>query len=294
MAFVDLHCHSTASDGTVPPEGLAKLAKDASLTAIALTDHDTTAGLPAAEQACREHDIAFVPGIEVSADPALPKWGDDAGGPPHGTLHILGLFIRHDDRQLAKVHDRMRDARDERNPAIVEKLNKLGINVSYSQVQDLAAAQGTKIIGRPHIAQVLIEAGHADSMRDAFDRYIGRGGSAYMRRDRLAAEEAIDAIHHAGGLAILAHPIQLGIRTPGILPRFVEQLRDLGLDGIETRHSDHSPQLVKQYETLAADLNLLTSGGSDFHGHRKDIALGAQRIDESVYHRLRDAWQTRC
>jgi len=282
----DLHTHSTASDGTVAPEDLPKLAVNVGLCAIALTDHDTTAGIPACEKACREHDIAFVPGIEVSADPALPNWQDK---PPHGTLHILGLFIQHDDPMLAKVHDQMRDARDERNPAIIEKLNTLGIDITYQQVQTLAQTQCTKIIGRPHIAQVLIEHGHATSSQDAFARYLGRGGAAYLRRDRLTAQNAINAIHHAGGLAILAHPVQLGVRDPDQLALFIQQLKQLGLDGIETNHPDHTPQQAQQFQALAHKLNLLTSGGSDFHGHRKDIPLGSQNIQDSIYEKLREA-----
>ena len=305
----DLHAHSTASDGTIPPARLAKLAKAAGLGAIALTDHDTTDGLAECEAACKEAGVAFVPGIEVSADPdvdslvaakALAGQASEAGSRPatetrsppaqrRGTLHVLGLFVHRNDTALRQIHHRMREARDSRNPAIVQKLNELGVDIAYDEVLDLAAAQGTKIIGRPHIAQVLLSKGYVKSVQAAFSSYIGQGAPAYVRRDRLPADEAIEAIHHAGGLAILAHPVQLGLRAPGELEHFVTRLQQFGLDGIETHHSDHDPLLSQQYTSLAERLELLTSGGSDFHGSRKTIELGGVPVPMSVYERLRDA-----
>ncbi len=283
--------HSTASDGTTPPQDLATLAKAAGVAAIALTDHDTTEGLPACAEACARQKIAFVPGIEVSADPGPPP-GEPADSPiRRGTLHILGLFVRHDDPLLLAVRERMREARDSRNPAIVGKLNELGVSIRYEEVTTLAATQGTQIIGRPHIAQVLVEKGYVKSVQDAFARYLRQGAPAYVRRDRLPADEAIDAIHHAGGLAIMAHPVQLGAADPDDLEHRVIRLKELGLDGIETRHSDHTANLVARFEALAAKLNLLTTGGSDFHGSRKPVELGSQRVPMAVYERLQVAWR---
>ncbi len=291
----DLHTHSTASDGTTHPAALADLAAGNSLGALALTDHDTTEGLAACAARCAEVGVSFVPGIEISSDPDLDRGSSaaDAEPAPRGTLHILGLFVRHDDPALRAIHDRMRQARDERNPAIVQRLRGLGIDVTYAQVEALAAAQGTRIIGRPHIGEVLVQGGHATSMADAFQRFLGRRGAAYVRRDRLPARQAIEGIHHAGGLAVLAHPQQLGLKDPPRLASFVARLAKLGLDGVETRHSDHDTAMVEQCETMALQLDLLTSGGSDFHGERKTVALGGQEVPMAVYERLHAAWQER-
>ena len=292
--FCDLHMHSTVSDGTKRPVELAGLAGKVGLGAIALTDHDTTEGLSSCAKACEIAGVAFVPGIEISVDPWVPSATEGSvPGQRQGTLHILGLFVRHDDPELQKVHDRMRAARDSRNPAIVARLNQLGVDISYDEVVGLARSQGTKILGRPHIAQVLQNKGYVKSVQDAFARYIGQGAAAYVRRDRLPASEAIDAIHHAGGLAVLAHPIQLGLRGPGELEHMVVRLKHLGLDGIETHHSDHQPALIQQYIAMAQKHQLLTSGGSDFHGSRKSISLGSQNVPIAVYHRLREAWEKR-
>lgn len=292
--FCDLHTHSTASDGTTPSDELATLARHAGLAALALTDHDTTQGLVDCQDACEAQGIAFVPGIEVSADPHLsPRDVSDTVAPRRGTLHILGLFVRHDDKMLAGITCSMTEARDTRNPAIVEKLNELGLTIDYSEVRQLAAEQGTRIIGRPHIAQVLILHGHVDTFQQAFTRYIGYGAPAYVRRDRLAADQAIEAIHHAGGLAILAHPVQLQLSDCDMLLEFVQRLKNIGLDGIETRHSDHSMEDIEQFEKLASHCKLLTTGGSDFHGHRKPTPLASQHVPIQVYEQLRDAHQQR-
>ncbi len=281
--------HSTASDGSDPPEALPRLAKQARLAAIALTDHDTTAGLPACAAACAELDIAFAPGIEVSADPfaVLREREGDAGAHRYGTLHVLGLFVRHDDPMLAEIHRRMSAARNERNPAIVGKLRDLGMKIDYAEVEELALTLGTQVIGRPHIAQVLIRKGYVKSTQDAFKRYIGQGAPAYVRRDRLDPRHAIEAIHHAGGLAVIAHPVQLKCADDEHLEHYLAQLKKLGLDAVETRHSDHPPELVARYESIAASLGLLTSGGSDYHGSRKGIALGSQRVLMETFERLR-------
>lgn len=292
--FCDLHTHSTASDGTIPPAQLAHLARSAGLGAIALTDHDTTEGLAECEAACAKTGIAFVPGIEISADPDIESAGkssdnDSSSAERRGTLHILGLFVRHGDAKLQEIHHRMREARDSRNPAIVSKLRALGVDIEYDEVCALADTQGTKIIGRPHIAQLLAAKGYVKTIQAAFTRYIGQGGPAYVRRDRLPAVKAIEAIHHADGLAILAHPVQLGLSAHGALEHFVARLRQCGLDGIETHHSDHDPSLIRQYTALAEQFEMLTSGGSDFHGSRKSVGLGCMPVRMSIYETLRQA-----
>ena len=172
-------------------------------------------------------------------------------------------------------------------------MRSLGVDITYEQVRALAAAQGTRVIGRPHIGEVLVAEGHVASMAEAFERYLGRHGAAYVRRDRLPAQAALDAIHHAGGLAILAHPVQLGLHDPARLEMFVRRLAQLGLDGLETLHSDHDAAMVRLCETMARDTNLLSSGGSDFHGSRKPVRLGDQGVPMAVYEKLLDASRRR-
>jgi len=281
MPFCDLHIHSTASDGTAAPDQLAQLARNAGLDAIALTDHDTTAGVAECADACRKTRVRFAPGIELSADPAPVRPGDSAGR--RGTLHILGLFIRHDHPGLAAIQERLREARAQRNPQIIAKLNDLGVRIDYEEV---VAEAGGAIVGRPHIAQVLLKKGYVKSMQDAFARYLGEGAAAYARKDRLRPADAIAAIHDAGGLAMLAHPVQLRCADEAELTHLVVKLKQLGLDGIETRHSDHLGSDVERFEKMAAEMEMLTTGGSDYHGARKSIALGSQRVPLEVYERL--------
>ncbi|MBL4699714.1 MAG: PHP domain-containing protein [Phycisphaeraceae bacterium] len=285
MSFVDLHCHSTASDGTIPPEDLPALAVSLGLSAIAMTDHDTTCGVPACKAACETAGIDFVPGIEISADPG-PRIDTDGVERRRGTLHLLGLFVRHDDPELAKISSRMREARNSRNPAIIEKLQALGVRITYDEVLTLAQEQGTQVIGRPHIAQLLVAKSYAKSLSDAFTKYLKFGAPAFLRRDYLSPAQAIDAIHHAGGLAILAHPVQLVMPNTDELEHAIKRLADIGLDGIETRHCDHTPALTLQYEKFAQRFKLLTSGGSDFHGDRKTVKLGSQNVPRAVYEQM--------
>lgn len=290
----DLHMHSTASDGTDAPEALAPLAKAAGLEAIALTDHDTTAGLPVCAAACQAAGVGFVPGIEISADiTALKSPLPPSSTEPIrlGTLHILGLFVRHDDAELERIHQRLLAARLERNPRIIANLQALGVAIEYDEVLELTQSLGTRIVGRPHIAQVLVKKGYVKTVQDAFARYLGEGKAAYARKDTLAPRLAIEAIHHAGGLAILAHPMQLRAGSAAQLEHIVTRLKDLGLDGLETRHSDHAAADVERYQKLAEKLGLLVSGGSDYHGSRKSIPLGGQNVPAAVYENLRQAWR---
>ncbi len=224
----------------------------------------------------RRAGLAFVPGIELSADPSLlgaaanDQLPAQEQPPAKGTLHILGYFVRHDDPELARLEQWLREARADRNPRIVERLNELGANITYEEVKQAAGGQ---VIGRPHIAQVLVKKGYVKSVHEAFARYIGEGAAAHVRKDRLSAADAIAAIHHAGGLAVLAHPVQLHLPRPGDLPSMVARLAALGLDGIEARHSDHTAADVKQFEQLATRHGLIATGGSDYHGKRKTVAL---------------------
>ncbi|MCC7145635.1 MAG: PHP domain-containing protein [Phycisphaeraceae bacterium] len=287
MTYCDLHIHSSASDGTVPPEELAPLAVKAGLAAIALTDHDTTVGVPAAQAACQKVKLNFVPGIELSV--RAPALDENDPGSRLGTLHILGYFIQHDHPDLLTLQQQVQQARHERNPRMIDRLRELGVAIEYEDVLELARSEGALIVGRPHIAQVLVQKGYVKSLHEAFRRYIGQGAPAYIRKDLLPPEEAIRAIHAAKGLAILAHPLQLRLPDFTSLHREIQNLKAAGLDGIEARHTDHTPAHVRQFEQMAKQLNLLTTGGSDFHGARKAIPLGSQKVPYEYYERLRQA-----
>lgn len=306
--YCDLHTHSTASDGTDAPGDLPRLAKQAGLSAVALTDHDTTAGLGEFVAAAKKAKVKAVPGIELSADPSVLHAEPDKVE-RLGTLHILGYFINPESPHLAEIEARLREARAQRNPEMIARLNELGMNIDYEEVIEAAGGPRSSpgssprntprnarsadsdsdekiIVGRPHIGQVMMQKGYVKSIHEAFSRYIGQGGQAYVRKDRLSAKEAINAIHEAEGLAVLAHPTQLGIDSAAHLEHAVARLKSLGIDGIETRHSDHEPRDTERFNKLAKKLGLLTTGGSDYHGSRKTIALGSQKVPVTVYENL--------
>ncbi|MEM8738819.1 MAG: PHP domain-containing protein [Planctomycetota bacterium] len=301
--FCDLHMHSSASDGTDLPGDLPRLCRDAGLGAFALTDHDTTAGLAACGAAAGRLKIDFVPGIELSVDPDLDRAreGRSSGVPGQGTMHLLGYFVDPEHPPLVEIVERLRVARAERNPRIVEKLSEQGIRIDYGEVVAVAQGGGRNagaergvaevepVIGRPHIAQVLLQKGYVKSIHEAFVKYLGVGGGAHVRRDRLAAAEAIEVIHTAGGVVSLAHPVQLRAADNAALEHTVSRLKLLGLDGIETGHSDHTPADVRRFTGLAQAMGLVATGGSDYHGSRKPIGLNSERVPIEVMYRLRDA-----
>ncbi len=289
--FCDLHMHSTASDGTDTPAQLASLAHQTELAAIALTDHDTTAGLIECATACAQLGITFVPGIELSADRTALDYRSvqsdrDPTHGPRGTLHILGLFIRPDAPALLQIQTQTQHARAQRNPQIIDRLNQLDVRITYQQVLDLVESQGGGVVGRPHIAQVLVNLGYAKTVQDAFFKYLGHGRPGYVRKDHLPPQNAIDAIHQAGGLAILAHPVQLRCADADELELAIKHLAAMGIDGLEAYHSDHTPADVERFTRLAQQYDLHITGGSDYHGQRKPIALGSQKVPLSVYEAL--------
>jgi predicted metal-dependent phosphoesterase TrpH len=261
-AFVDLHAHSTASDGTFAPAEVVRLAKDAGLVGLALTDHDTIAGLSEAAAEASRLQITLVPGIEISAVSPVPE----------GTLHILGYCIDPHNAVLTEMTRQLIDARDNRNPRIIARLRELGIDITMDEA--LAQAQGG-VLGRPHIAAILVRKGIVKSIKQAFDEYLGQGGKAFFDKERLSPRDAIGRIRQAGGLAVVAHPVQLRTSNDAQLDRVIKDLADLGLAGIEVVHSDHGAVEVEKYAALAERYHLLKTGGSDFHGtNKKDINLG--------------------
>jgi len=291
MSFVDLHTHSTASDGTYSPAELVRAAVHAGLAGLALTDHDTGNGLPEAQAEAQRLGLRFVPGVEISADYPAP-----------GTMHILGHFI---DPQSPALHDMSRillDARRARNPKIIQRLNELGCSITLEQAEAIARTglppDAPIVLGRPHIAQALVQAGCVASIKQAFDVYLGTTGAAYFPKERLTPRQAIDCIHNAGGLATLAHPVQLRTANPAHTQTVINHLAEAGLDGLEVYHCDQTPQDSTFFLALAQRYNLLATGGSDFHGHNKaDVILGRGRnnvkVPVELLDRLEERWRQR-
>ena len=243
-AFVDLHMHSTASDGSRSPADVVRAAKRASLVAISLTDHDTVSGLPEAHAVGAELGIRIVDGVELSAVEGETE------------THLLGLHLR-DTAVLERGLGALREMRGRRAARIVELLQSQGVQVT---LDDVMLQAGSGAIGRPHVARALVADGWATDVRDAFDRYLGAGRPAYVEKDQLEMREAIAMVHAAGGLAVLAHPGAGGTRER------IEALVALGLDGVEVKHPSHSPQDVARLRAVVDQLGLIPSGGSDWHG----------------------------
>ena len=242
--FVDLHTHSTASDGTLPPEQVIEAAGQCGLKALALTDHDTIGGVPAAREAGERLGIRVIAGVELS------------GFQEDREVHVLGLHLSHLET-LEKRLAELRAQRFTRAEKIVDKLNALGIPITLDEV--LQQSNGGAV-GRPHVARALIALGIVHDFRDAFMRYLGGNGSAFVPKDRLSIEDAIAMAHEAGGLAIWAHPGDGGRRER------LEPLVAAGLDGIEIRHPSHSGEDIKRLQALTDFFGLVPSGGSDWHG----------------------------
>lgn len=242
---VDLHLHSTASDGAVPPADVVERAAAAGLSAIALTDHDTVAGVPAALAAGERLGVRVVGGCEFSV--AAP-WGE---------MHVLGYFLPPDSDELESFLQACRADRDRRARGMVTRLAALGVEITSDDVLDEA---GGGAVGRPHVARALIAEGWAVDSRDAFDRYLAAGRPAYVAKEQLGMRDAIGMIHDAGGLAVLAHPASAGTRER------LEALRAQGLDGVEVKHPSHSPADTARLAALVKELDLVPSGGSDWHG----------------------------
>ncbi len=258
---IDLHTHSTASDGTLTPAELMRAAKEVGLSAIALTDHDTFAGLPEARAEAARLDLELVPGCELSLD---------YGGLP---THLLALFVDESPGHVTEALTRVIEARATRNGTMLEKLRAVGVHLRWEDVERRAAG----VVGRPHIAQAMLEAGVVRTFEEAFSRFLGAGGLAYVPKAKLAPQEAIRAIHADKGLAVLAHPYLLS-QQPRQIETMLTELAALGLDGVEVYYTEHSDKYTALLAELAQGLGLLASGGSDFHGTVKPgVRLGKGR-----------------
>ena len=257
--MVDLHAHSSESDGSLRPGALVAVAEKAGLSALALTDHDTIRGLEEAEAAARKAGIRLIPGIEIE----VAYTG--------GEFHLLGLGIYGWRGEFAETLKKLQNERHLRNKAMLEKMREAGIAVEYREIEDLA---GGDIVGRPHFARILVAKGLARNDEDAFARFLRPGMPYYVQKRALNLAEATALIHLAGGKAVIAHPLSLYLGWK-VLPERLRSYRDLGVDGIEAFHSNASYREGKRLEAIAEELGLLVSAGSDFHGdHLPSRKLG--------------------
>ncbi len=278
LAFADLHTHTQASDGMNPSAQNVKLAAEAGLSAIAITDHDTVAGVAEALDAAQEHGITVVPGVEISTM--------ENGK----SIHILGYYIDIKNAALLERLEGLRRIRDERNELILAKLRDLGIQIT---IEDVLAQLGRELlpdesIGRPHMADTLVAKGYVSDMREAFDKYLADGAAAYVSQQRVAPDEAVEWILEAGGVPVMAHPGIYG--DDDLVAHIFDHSK---LVGIEVYHSDHSPEDEQRYLKLAEQRGLIVTGGSDYHGERQGKVfhgpLGGSKVPFAVVEQLIEA-----
>ena len=279
MGYVDLHLHTTASDGVRTPSEIVNYARTKRLQAIAITDHDTIEGVEEALSEGKRIGLEVIPGIEISAEYL------------HGTMHLLGYFLDIHHPILIEKLDFLQRARAERNPRIVEKLNALGIQITYDEV---VRVSGGGQVGRPHFAQVLLEKGYVRSIQEAFERFLRKGAQAYADKFRFAPSEAIGIINGAGGVAVVAHPNTLGLGEIAELDELIFRLVKQGLGGIEIYYPEHSPSDVGRYKFLANKYGLAVTGGTDYHGIEGDsldigVGRGDMRLPYSIVEDLKSA-----
>jgi hypothetical protein len=273
--YADLHTHTTSSDGTQPPAVNVEMARKAGLAAIAITDHDTVAGIDEAILEGERLGIEVVPGVEIStvAD------GQD--------IHVLGLYIDHKNEKLLCRLAELRSVRDHRNRLLLKRLEELGLPVKMEEVSAKRESPDRmdETIGRPHIAAVMVDKGYVSSISEAFDKYLGKQGAAYVNPPRIHPRTAIEWIREAGGTSVLAHP---GLYDADEL---IRELAQSGLEGLEVYHSDHTPEQEAKYAKVAEELGLIVTAGSDFHGERNGemfhAPIGSRKVSVSVLNRLR-------
>jgi len=273
MARLDLHLHTTHSDGSLSPTEVLALAHKAGVTALAITDHDITTGIPEALETGARLGIDVIPGVEISS-----RFGESE-------LHILGYFLDWQDPTLNTRLAELRASRHRRNPQIVERLRALGCDLTYDEVKELA---GTESVGRPHIAQVLMRKGYVKSAKEAFDRFLAQGKPAYVPRELPEPVEAMGWIRAAKGVPVLAHPLWAKQNDAGLFA-LCGRLKAEGLGGMEVHYSTHNPKQTAELLDIATRLDLLVTGGSDFHGMTKpDIEVGVGKGGLTVPVKLLD------
>lgn len=270
MGGIDLHIHTTVSDGRFTPEEIVARAANLGLTTIAIADHDSVDGVaPALAAASAFPGLRVIPNVEISTDTA------------EGEVHMLGYFIDHTDAGLREALERFRESRQRRAQGMIARLRDLGVHVEWSRVQELAGAGS---VGRPHLAQAMLEKGYINSFREAFDKYIARNGPAYVERDKMTPAEAVALVLRAGGLPVMAHPF-----TVSEPEKLIAGLKTVGLAGIETYYKDYTPEQVAGLAALADKYGLLTGGGSDFHGLSDDeVMMGDIAMPPAALERIID------
>lgn len=275
--MIDLHTHSTFSDGSLTPEQLVNEAEKAGLSAIALTDHDSVGGMTRFLTASLKSMIRGVPGVEISVD--LNK----------GTMHMLGYFIDHQHPALERHLADISAGRSVRNENMVKQLNKMGLALTMSEV---AAFAGEDNVGRLHFAQALLTRGYVKTKEEAFNRFLAKGKPAYIERPRLSPTQGVRMIRDAGGIAVLAHPFTMGLATQALIS-MVSELVKAGLQGIEIYYPHHTPKQVAQYRSLARQFDLVATGGTDFHGDpmpniKIGRGFGAMNIPDTILEELNE------
>ncbi len=261
MSQVDLHVHTTASDGKFTPSDIVRKSAALGLTVISICDHDTVNGIAEALTAAQSFSgLRVIPGVEISTDV------------PHGEVHVLGYFIDYFDEKLLTKLEKMRNSRQIRAQRMVEKLGSLGIHIEWQRVREIA---GSGAIGRPHIAQAMVEKGYITSPKEAFAKYIGRDGPAYVEREKLTPVETVELILQSKGLPVLAHPMTLNEPESMVI-----ELKAAGLVGVEAYYDGHAAEDVESMVSLAKRHNLIATGGSDYPGpdERNETMIGGANV----------------
>ena len=285
---IDLHIHSTASDGTLTPSEILDMAESLNLRAIAITDHDSIEGSKTAFNLDRPASLELLTGVEISVAPP-----ENFSCP--GSFHILGYGIRLDDNDLNRGLESLQEARNERNPQIVEKLRGEGFDISIS---DITSGSFKPPLGRPHIARHLVKKGWVKDMDEAFSKYLAKGKPAYVDKRRLTCRQGIQLIANAGGIPVLAHPFLLDPLRHNGIERLLPVLKSMGLKGLEAFYTEHSQHLTNKYARMAEQEGLLVTGGSDFHGAIKpDVKMGTGKgnlhVPFELYEILKDSLGSR-
>jgi predicted metal-dependent phosphoesterase TrpH len=267
--LIDLHTHTTASDGTLEPEELVQAACAAKLDALSITDHDTFAGFQEARPFAEKAGLELICGIELSTKMPVPGKGKGR------SIHLLGYFPKAEPaKEFQDFIVEMQDSRRDRNRRLAKRLQDLNVDISIEEVE----ARGRRMAGRPHFAAILLEKGYVSTLQEAFDKYLDESANAYVDRDEPMLGEGIRRILDAGGVPSLAHPVRLGKRRANEEEDTIRQMAKMGLPAIEAYHSDHTERDVERYQMIARRYGLAITGGSDFHGANKpDISVGTGR-----------------
>ncbi len=280
MNEVDLHCHTTASDGALDPEALVELAAHLGLKVLAITDHDSVEGVAAGLAAASQVGIEVIPGIEINTDV------------PGAEVHVLGYYVDHTHAELREETARLRDGRVGRAQRMAEILTEMGAPVDFHRILEIA---GEGSVGRPHVARALLEAGHVSSLGEAFARYIGRDSPAYVERMKFSPAEACALIRRAGGVPVFAHPVFFdaagAIKSAFDLDTMLPELKAAGLMGIEVYYKNYDAITVEYLLAVARRHDLLATGGTDYHGRPNEPEPGNTYVPMRAANRLRAAWE---